>query len=342
MSSSSRFFLKYNLTISDVAEKVRKNNQNIGASFITKGKEEYIVRSAGLVQNLADLENIVIANYQGTPIFLKDVASVQILPAIKRGAALVNGEGEKVVGMVLKLLFGSNTAKVIKNIEDKISEINKSLPPGIKIVPFYNQAALVKKCFSTVSTNLALGIILVILVLFLFMGDFRPALIVVFSLPFSILFAFIMMQRINLAADLMSFGGLAIGIGLIADAAIIFVENTHRNLQISPEKKMQTIVRSGEEVGRPLFFAIVIIILVFLPIFTLTGVEGIMFQPMGFSISFALAGSMLFALVSAPALAFYFLGRKKKTTQEPFLIRNIKKIYLPFFASCQKHRKRVL
>jgi cobalt-zinc-cadmium resistance protein CzcA len=338
---SPHSLLKYNLTISDVAEKVRKNNQNIGASFITKGKEEYIVRSAGLVQNLEDLENIVIANYQGTPIFLKDVATVKIMPAIKRGAALVNGEGEKVVGMVLKL-FGSNTAKVIKDIEERIVEINKSLPPGIKIVPFYNQALLVEKCFSTVSTNLALGIILVILVLFLFMGDFRPALIAVFSLPFSILFAFILMQRINLAADLMSFGGLAIGIGLIADAAIIFVENTHRNLQISPEKKMQAIVRSGEEVGRPLFFAIVIIILVFLPIFTLTGVEGIMFRPMGFSISFALAGSLLFALVSAPALAFYFLRRKKNPTQEPFLIRNIKNVYLPFFKSCQKHRKRVL
>lgn len=134
---SPHSLLKYNLTISDLAEKIRKNNQNIGASFITKGKEEYIVRSTGLVQTLEDLENIVVSNYQGTPIFLKDVASVQILPAIKRGAALVNGEGEKVVGMVLKL-FGSNTAKVIENIEERIAEINKSLPPGIKIVPFYN------------------------------------------------------------------------------------------------------------------------------------------------------------------------------------------------------------
>ena len=337
---SPHSLLKYNLTISNLAEKIRKNNQNIGASFITKGKEEYIVRSTGLVQTLEDLENIVVSNYQGTPIFLKDVASVQILPAIKRGAALVNGEGEKVVGMVLKL-FGSNTAKVIKNIEERIAEINKSLPAGIKIVPFYNQASLVKKCFSTVSTNLILGIILVILVLFLFMGDFPSALIAVFCLPFSILFTFIMMQRINLAADLMSFGGLAISIGLIADAAIIFVENTHRNLQVSPEKKIQTIVRAGEEVGRPLFFAIVIIILVFLPILTLTGVEGIMFRPMGFSISFALAGSLIFALVSAPALSYYFLRRKKNVTKEPFLIRNIKKAYLPFFASCQKHRKRV-
>ncbi|MCK4759145.1 MAG: efflux RND transporter permease subunit, partial [Candidatus Aminicenantes bacterium] len=207
--------LKYNLTISDITEKVRKNNQNIGASFITKGKEEYIIRSVGLIQTLEDLETIVIANYQGTPIFLKNVGTVQVLPAIKRGAALANGEGEKVVGMILKL-FGSNTAHVINDIEERISEINKSLPSGVEIVPFYNQASLVKKCFSTVSGNLILGIILVIIVLFLFMGDFPSALITVLALPFSILFTFIIMQRINLAADLMSFGGLAIGIGLIA------------------------------------------------------------------------------------------------------------------------------
>ncbi|UCE22653.1 MAG: efflux RND transporter permease subunit, partial [Candidatus Aminicenantes bacterium] len=245
-----------------------------------------------------------------------------------------------VVGMVLKL-FGSNTARVIKDIEERISEVNKSLPSGVKIVPFYNQASLVKKCFSTVSGNLILGIILVIIVLFLFMGDFPSAVIAVLSLPFSILFSFILMQRMNLAADLMSFGGLAIGIGLIADASIILVENTHRHLLLKHESKVQAICRAGKEVGRPIFFAIVIIILVFLPIFTLTGVEGIMFRPMGFAISFALAGSLIFALISAPALSFFFLKPKKGVTREPFLIRNIKKIYLPFFVQCQKHRKKV-
>jgi cobalt-zinc-cadmium resistance protein CzcA len=331
---------KYNLTISDVSEKVRKNNQNIGASFITKGKEEFIIRSIGLIQTLEDLGTIVIANYQGTPIFLKDVGSIQVLPAIKRGAALVNGEGEKVVGMVLKL-FSSNTARVIKDIEERISEVNKSLPSGVKIVPFYNQASLVKKCFSTVSGNLILGIILVIIILFLFMGDFSSSIIAVFSLPFSILFSFILMQRMNLAADLMSFGGLAIGIGLIADASIILVENTHRHLHLQHENKVQAICRAGKEVGRPIFFAIVIIILVFLPIFTLTGVEGIMFRPMGLAISFALVGSLIFALISAPALSFFFLKPKKGATREPFLIRNIKKAYLPFFTQCQKHRKKV-
>ena len=332
--------LKYNLTIAELSDRVRENNQNIGASFITKGKEEYIVRSVGLARTIEDLENIVVAVHQGTPVYLKDVASVKILPAIKRGAALVNGEGEKVVGMVLKL-FGSNTAKVIQALEERITEINKSLPEGVEIVPFYNQASLVKKCFSTVRTNLIIGVILVILVLFLFMGDFPSAMITVFSLPFSILFAFIMMERMSLAADLISFGGLAIGIGLIADASIIFVENAHRHIQLPHESRAHAIVSAGEEVGRPLFFAIAIIVLVFLPIFTLTGVEGIMFRPMGFTISFALAGSLIFALISAPAFSFLFLKRKTHSAEEPFLIKHIKSVYVRFFHLCEAHRKTV-
>jgi cobalt-zinc-cadmium resistance protein CzcA len=332
--------LKYSLTLSGVADKVRQNNQNIGASFITKGKEEYIVRSIGLARTVEDLENIVISNYQGTSVYLRDIARVQVLPAIKRGAALVNGEGEKVVGMVLKL-FGSNTARVIQDLEKKIGEVEESLPPGVKIVPFYNQASLVNKCFTTVSTSLILGIILVIVVLFLFMGNLPSAMIAVFSLPFSILFSFIMMERINLAADLISFGGLVIAIGLIADASIILVENIHRHLQFSPEEKIQAICSAGGEVGRPLFFAIVIIILVFLPIFTLAGVEGIMFRPMGFTISFALAGSLIFSLISVPAFSYYLLRKKREISSEPFLIRNIKKVYLPFFSLCQKNRKKV-
>lgn len=332
--------LKYNLTVSEIATKVRQNNLNVGASFITKGKEEYLIRSIGLAQNVADLENIVVANQSGTPIKLKDVSKVEILPAIRRGAALANGEGEKVVGMVLKL-FGSNTARVIQETEARIGEINKTLPEGIKIVPFYNQALLVKKCFSTVSTNLILGIALIILVLFLFMGDFPSAMIAVFSLPFSILFAFILMERVDLTADLISFGGLAIAIGLIADASIIMVENIHRHITLSQEAKIQAIISASAEVARPLFFAIAIIILVFLPIFTLSGVEGIMFRPMGYTISFSLAGSLLFAIVSVPALSYILLRRKTNKTKESFLIRYIKKAYLPFFALCQKHRKAV-
>jgi len=329
--------LKYHLTIADLTDRIRRNNQNIGAGFITKGKEEYTVRSVGLARSEEDLENIVIAHDRGTPVKLRDVASVRILPAIKRGAALANGEGEKVVGMVLKLL-GSNTARVIENLEERIEEINRSLPRGVKIVPFYNQASLIKKCFSTISVNLMLGIALIMIVIFLFMADFPSAVIPVLSLPFAILFSFILMHRIGLTADLISFGGLAIAIGLIADASIIMVENIHRRMQSSDETRIRTIIAAGEEVGRPLFFAIVIIILVFLPIFTLTGTEGIMFRPMGYTIAFALMGSLLFALISAPAFSYLFLRKKKIDRGDPLLIRRLKKGYLPLFEFCAKHR----
>ena len=331
--------LKYNLTVSELLEAVKKNNQNVGASFITKGSEEYIVRSIGLVQTLEDLRRTVLASFQGTPILVKDVAEVKIQPAIKRGTALLNGKGERVAGMVLKL-FGSNTARVIRDIDQRVELLNQSLPEGVKIVPFYNQASLVKQCFTTVSQNLLIGILLVTLVLFLFMGSFSTAFITVLSLPFSILVAFIFMKWLNLAADLMSFGGLAIAIGLIADASIIFVENIHRHYSLTPENKTEAILNAGKEVARPLFFAISIIILVFLPIFTLTGVEGVMFRPMGYTIAFGLAGSLIFALLFVPALSSMIM-RSKKRTEDPFLTRTIKKAYLPFFMFCKKHRRAV-
>ncbi|MFC1640336.1 efflux RND transporter permease subunit [Gemmatimonadota bacterium] len=332
--------LQYDLTVSDVAEKVRESNQNTGASFITRGQEEYIVRSIGLVQTIEDLKNVVIKNQDGTPIYLSQVAEVEILPAIKRGSALAMGEGEKVVGMVLKL-FGSNTAHVIANVEERIEEVNRSLPPGVEIVPFYNQASFIRSCFSTVAMNLALGIALVVFVLFLFMGDLGSAFVTTLTLPFSILLTFILMEWVGLSADLISFGGLAIAIGLIADAAIIFVENCFRHVQLMGEDKATAILNAGAEVGRPLLFAIIIIIVVFLPIFTLTGVEGIMFRPMGFTISFALAGSILFTLVSIPAIAWYVLRQKGGTSKEPFIVTRAKRIYLPFFESCRRHRRRV-
>ncbi len=330
--------IKFNLTLNDLIEAVRKNNQNIGASFITKGKEEYIVRSIGLVKTISHLKNIHVANYQGTSVYVKDLAEVKIGPAIKRGTALAEGKGEVVAGMMLKL-FGSNTVRVIENIEKRIENINKSLPPGIKIVPFYNQASLVKKCVFTVSSSLLLGIILVMFILFLFMGDFRSSLIATFSLPFSILFSFILMNRISLSADLMSFGGLAIGIGIFVDASIVMVENILRHVQTSSEAIHHSILRAANEVTRPIFYAIVIIILVFLPIYTLQGVEGIMFRPLAYAITFALLGSLIFSLTSVPAISYLIASKRKKSKRESFIIKNIKKIYLPLFKGALKKRK---
>jgi cobalt-zinc-cadmium resistance protein CzcA len=330
--------IKYGLTLNELMEAVRKNNQNIGASFITKGKEEYIVRSIGLAKTIEHLRNITVANYQGTPVYVRNLAKVNIGPAIKRGTALAEGKGETIAGMILKL-FGSNTVRVIENIEKRIENINKSLPPGIKIVPFYNQASLVKKCVFTVGSSLLLGIILVVLVLFVFMGDFRSSMIATLSLPFSILFSFILMNRIHLSADLMSFGGLAIGIGIFVDASIVMTENIFRHSQTASDVSPQSILQAANEVTRPIFYAIVIIILVFLPIYTLQGVEGIMFRPLAYAITFALLGSLLFSLTSVPAVSLFLIRKKRNPKKEPFLIRSIKRVYLPLFKQALRKKK---
>ena len=332
--------LAYDLTLAELVDRIEASNRNAAAGFITRGPEEFIVRSIGLVQAVEDLRNIVVAHREGTPVYLSSVARVEVLPAIRRGAALANGEGEKVAGMILKL-FGSNTAEVIDRLEERIDAVNESLPEGVEIVPFYNQASLVKACFRTVATNLALGVVLVVGVLFLFMGHFPSAFLTMLTLPFSVLFAFIVMQQIGLAADLMSFGGLAIGIGLIADAAIIFVENTYRHLQ-QGEDRLNALVKSGEEVTRPLFFAILIIIVVFLPIFTLQGTEGVMFRPMGFAISAALAGSLIFTLISIPALGWFVLrGAARGRSEDPLFHRRIRERYLRLFEWCGRRRRAV-
>ncbi len=333
--------LSYDLTLQDLMDRVRAGNRNAAAGFITRGREEFIVRSIGLVQEVEDLRRIVVAHRDGTPVYLSSVARVETLPAIRRGAALANGEGEKVVGMVLKL-FGSNTARVIDRLEERMEAVNASLPDGVEIVPFYNQASFVRACFRTVAVSLGLGVLLVVGVLFVFMGHLPSAFLTMLTLPFSVLFAFIVLERMGLAADLMSFGGLAIGIGLIADAAIIYVENTYRHLQGGMDR-VRALVRSGEEVTRPLFFAILIIILVFLPIFTLQGTEGIMFRPMGFAISAALAGSLLFTLLVIPALAWYFLrSREAGEARDPALIRVIRSRYLVLYEWCGARRRGVL
>lgn len=332
--------LSYDLTLTDLMDRIRASNRNAAAGFITRGPEEFVVRSIGLVQEAEDLRKIVVAHRAGTPVYLSSVAQVEVLPAIRRGAALANAEGEKVVGMVLKL-FGSNTARVIDRVEERIESVNASLPEGVRIVPFYNQAALVRACVSTVTWNLALGVTLVVGVLFLFMGHLPSAFLTMLTLPFSVLFAFIVMQRMGLAADLMTFGGLAIGIGLIADAAIIFVENTYRHLRQGLDR-LEALVRSGEEVIRPLFFAILIIILVFVPIFTLQGTAGIMFRPMGLAISAALVGSLLYTLVSVPALGWFVLGGASRgSAEDPALIEGIRRHYLRWFEWCRERRRGV-
>jgi cobalt-zinc-cadmium resistance protein CzcA len=310
---------QYDLSLHQVLEAVRQNNLNVGASYLELGAEEYIVRSVGLAQGLEDIGNIAIETRGGTPVTVADVAELELGPEIRRGLVTRNGEGEAVVGMVLKLL-GTNTSTVVEDVQARLGEIQRILPEGVELVPYYQQADLVERAVSTVTSALWQGLLLVVIVLAVFLGNARSSLIVALSLPFSILLTFLLMLQLDISANLMSLGGLAIGIGLMVDAAIVVIENVFRWLKEDPdpdEPKLHLIARAAKEVGRPVFFAISIVIIVFLPLFTLQGVEGTMFRPLAYTIALAMVGSLLFSLTVAPVLASYLLKRAPPTVAEP-------------------------
>lgn len=328
--------LAYNITLNEVIDAIKSNNLNVGAQFIEKGQEEYVVRSIGLIKNRDYLENIVVKVLEdNTRIYLKQIADVKIGGAIRRGLQTLNGTQEVVAGMVIKL-FGTNTSTVIKNVENRMEKINRSLPEGVKIIPYYDQKTLVEACVGTVTKALTQGIILVVLVLFLFMGSLRESFIVTASIAFSVLLTFIMMRFFNLSANLMSLGGLAIAIGMIVDASIVMIENNDRHLSIANEhdSKETIIERSSKEMIRPVIFAILIVVTVFLPLLSLQGVEGKTFKPLAITIMIAMFGSLLYALIFVPALSAIIL-KKKKQGQKGFnlgekIIQVLQFFYAPF------------
>ena len=306
--------LRFDITLPQLLEVIKANNLNVGASFIEKNSEEFVVRSIGLAKNIDDIKGIVLKTEHGTPVYLKQVADVNVGGAIRRGLQTKNGTTEVVAGMVIKL-FRSNSSTVIQKVESKLQEINESLPKGVKIVPYYEQKTLVEACVATVTNALVQGIGLVIVVLFAFMGGIRPSIVVALSIPFSVLFAMLGMRYFGISANLMSFGGLAIAIGMMVDGTIVIVENVDRLLQNAPsdEPRWKTVVRASTEVGRPIVFAIAIIIVVFLPLFTLHGVEGKTFRPLAYSVSLAMLGSLLFAVFIAPVLSQLLMRRKENS-----------------------------
>ena len=305
--------LRYDVSLSELIETIRANNLNVGAQFIERDAEELIVRSVGLAYTIDDLKNMVVKSEGGTPIFLSQIADIEIGGAIRRGVQTYNGIGEVVSGMVVKL-FGANSSTVIDAVETKMEEIIKLLPEGIKLIPYYEQKTLVAACVKTVTNALLEGMILVIIILMVFLGSFRPSLVAAISIPFSVLFAFIGMQQFGISANLMSFGGLAIAIGMLVDGAVVMVENTERLLHSSgpSESLIHIVARACKEVGRPIAFAIFIIIIVFLPLFTLSGVEGKTFKPLAYTVALAMFGSLLFALFVVPVLSSLLMRRPKK------------------------------
>lgn len=309
--------LRYRISIGDVVEAVKANNGNAGAQYIVKNSEQYLVRSIGLATGIADIEDTILKVVDGVPVKVRDIGQVKIGGEVRQGLATKDGEGEIVAGLVLKLI-GTNTSKVIEDVKEHLDKINAALPDGVRVVPYYDQSKLVLRSVETVNGALAQGIILVVLVLLAFMGGLRPSLVVAFAIPFSICVAFIVMGATGLSANLMSLGGIAIAIGIMVDGAIVIVENVDRYLkeQHSAMSKREIVARACAEVVRPIAFAIVIIIVVFLPLFTLQGYEGKTFRPLAFTVSLAMLGSLLFAVFVAPVLSEMLMKRPSEADRD--------------------------
>lgn len=330
----------FGVTLQQVFESLEKNNANASGNFIEHKSEQYVVRGIGLVKDERDIANIIVATTEEhTPIYVRDVADVVVGAELRQGAVTANGEGEAVAGIVL-MLKGASGRDVVNAVKEKLPAIQKALPAGVALVPFYDRTDLVKKAIHTVTKALQEGAIFVLIILIVLLADLRSALIVTVVLPLAALFAFIMMRWYGMSANLMSLGGLAIGIGMMVDGAVVMVENVHRHLtemrhdKVLPNK-IETVLYAAKEVGRPIVFGIFIIIIVFLPLFTLQGFEGKMFSPLAFTISFALLGSLILSLTVVPMLCTYFLKQEAHET-DPVHIRVLKSGYQKMLEPCVK------
>ena len=337
-----------NLTLIDVFDALQNNNENTGGSYIDKGPNIYFIRGEGLIQNLEDINNIVVKNNSGVPILIKDIAEVKFGFAPRYGAMTRNGKGETVGGVVL-MQKGENAVRVIERVKEKMKSIEKSLPQGVKIDVFVDRTKLIEKTVSTVSTNLLEGALIVILVLVLFLGSLRAGLIVASVIPLAMLFAIIIMNMFGLSANLMSMG--ALDFGLIVDGAVIVVEATlhifsrHYKSNILSQNQMdKEVIKSSSKIMSSAIFGQIIILIVYIPLFVLSGVEGKMFMPMAQTVSFAIVGALILSLTYVPWASSLFLD-KKISDRPNFTDRFINKLnnwYQPYLVKALERKFAVI
>ncbi|BDB69010.1 cytochrome-c peroxidase [Comamonas thiooxydans] len=320
----------YNLSVRQVVQAVADNNANASGGILPQVTEQYLIRGVGMIRTLDDIGNIVLKEQGGVPVYVRDVAKVQIDAEVRQGAIIKGGYTEGVSGIVL-MMRGGNAKEVVTRVKERVEEINSKgmLPGGLQIVPYYDRTDLVDSALWTVGKVLIEGIFLVVVVLFIFLGDVRSSLIVVATLIITPLTTFIMMNKYGISANLMSLGGLAIAIGLMVDATVVVVENVFHKLGQagnSRGERIRTVLSATVEVATPTIFGIAIIILVFLPLMTLQGIEGKMFGPLALTIAMALAISLAVSLFLSPVLCSYFL--KGGADHDTKLIGFLKRHYL--------------
>ncbi len=318
----------YRLSLREVLDAVERNNANAGGGLLRSAAEQYLIRGVGLIRTADDIESIILKEAGGVPVFVRDVAQVQIGAAVRQGAAVKNGDTEAVAGIVM-MLRGGNAKEVVGRVKAKVKEINEKgmLPGGLQIEPFYDRTELVDSALWMVIKVLLEGIVFIVIILFLFLGDVRSSLVVVATIVITPLVTFIMMNRLGLSANLMSLGGLAIAIGLMVDGTVVVVENVFHKLGqagSSRESRLRTILEATAEIAKPTVYGISIIILVFLPLMMLSGMEGKMFAPLALTIAIALAVSLAVSLFLSPVLCSYILrgGSDHDTRPIAFLKRH--------------------
>jgi len=336
--------LAYNIKVSKVMDAVKASNKDVGGRLIEQADAEYLIRGSGYVKSKTDLENIAVGtDMSGIPVYIKNLGTVQIGSAIRRGLLDINGKGEAVGGIVV-MRYGENAKEVIDRVKIKIKELEKGLPPGVTVRVSYDRSDLITRAIDTLKKNLLEESIVVSIVILIFLLHFPSALVIVLTLPISVLFAFITMKLMDVTSNIMSLGGIAIAIGVLVDAGVIMVENCYRHLsEIPPEeraaKRLEIVISSAKQVGRAIFFSLAIIVLSFVPVFMLEGQEGKLFHPLAFTKTFSMMGSALIAITLVPVLMYFFMrGKMPKESANPVSTFFIK-LYSPVIRWVLKWKK---
>ncbi|MFY9225183.1 MAG: CusA/CzcA family heavy metal efflux RND transporter [Blastocatellia bacterium] len=338
----------YNLSMREVLEAVIRNNENVGGAYIEHGQEQYLLRGLGLVTNLEDITSIIVkTGKEGVPIYVKDVGEVVIGATVRQGAVTADGKGEIVAGIAM-MLKGENTRTVVQNVKERVEQVRKTLPKGVELTPFYDRTELVDRTIKTVAKNLVEGALIVIFVLIVLLGNWRGALLVATVIPISMLIAAIFMNIFKISGNLMSLG--AIDFGLVVDGAVIVVENSIRRIAekqhhlgrtLDKRTLANTVCDASAEVLKAALFGGAIIIIVYLPILSLTGIEGKMFKPMALTVTFALIGAFILSLTYIPAAMTFVLTGKVSETESSIIVY-AKKIYRPILEVVINHRSQAV
>jgi len=332
----------YGLSIRDVLSAVQMSNNNVGGKVVEQGGIEYVVRGMGLIHDVSDVEKIVVASRGGVPVYVSNLGTVQIGPEFRRGALEKNGS--EVVGGVVTMRYGESAPEIIRRVKEKIAELSRGLPPGVEIVPFYDRSALIARAVGTLKRALLEEILLVTLAHVVFLMHFRSILIVTLPLPLAILTSFVLMRVFGITSNIMSLGGIAIAIGVLVDAGIVITENVFRHVETDGERLplLEIVRNAAKQIGRPIFFSMLIIILAFLPVFSLSGEEGKLFHPLAFTKTFAMIGATVLSVTLVPVLATFLIrGRVHREEQNP-VMRVARRLYEPALAGALRHKKLTL